>query len=186
MQKILYPSLILCNIYYNRIFLYFPHPKSCKSVGINVLFYIKVWDKYGNYAERVKIMKRIAIITLCILFLFLLPGCIDKKVPSPDTPVTLNMWHVYGSQTTSPLNDAIDEFNKSVGMENGIVINVVSARPQLIRLLNHQPKENRVQISFPTFLQHIRELPKLSARISFLHGMTILRKMSLQPSTRNL
>lgn len=85
-----------------------------------------MWDKYGNYAERVKIMKKIAIITLCILFLFLLPGCIDKKGPSPDTPVTLNMWHVYGSQTTSPLNDAIDEFNKSVGMENGIVINVVS------------------------------------------------------------
>ena len=26
------------------------------------------------------------------------------------------MWHVYGSQTNSPLNDAVDEFNQTVGM----------------------------------------------------------------------
>ena len=36
------------------------------------------------------------------------------------------MWHVYGSQTTSPLNTMIDEFNRTVGKENGITINVVS------------------------------------------------------------
>lgn len=36
------------------------------------------------------------------------------------------MWHVYGSQTKSPLNDAIDEFNDTVGRENGVTVNVVS------------------------------------------------------------
>lgn len=53
-------------------------------------------------------------------------GCANQTKPDPKHPVTLTMWHVYGSQTKSPLNDAIDEFNKTVGQENGITINVVS------------------------------------------------------------
>jgi multiple sugar transport system substrate-binding protein len=36
------------------------------------------------------------------------------------------MWHVYGSQTKSPLKDVINEFNRTVGQENGITINVES------------------------------------------------------------
>lgn len=53
-------------------------------------------------------------------------GCSDKTKPDADNPVTLTMWHVYGSQTKSPLNDAIDEFNDTVGRENGVTVNVVS------------------------------------------------------------
>ena len=55
-----------------------------------------------------------------------LSGCSDKTKPDADNPVTLTMWHVYGSQTKSPLNDAIDEFNDTVGRENGVTVNVVS------------------------------------------------------------
>ncbi len=55
-----------------------------------------------------------------------LTGCSDKTRPDADDPVTLTMWHVYGSQTKSPLNDAIDEFNDTVGRENGVTVNVVS------------------------------------------------------------
>lgn len=55
-----------------------------------------------------------------------LSGCSHTKKPSPENPVTLTLWHVYGSQTTSPLNNIIDEFNKTVGKENGITINIVS------------------------------------------------------------
>lgn len=47
-------------------------------------------------------------------------------MPGPQNPVTLNMWHVYGSQTKSPLNTVIDEFNSTVGREHGITINIVS------------------------------------------------------------
>ncbi len=47
-------------------------------------------------------------------------------MPSPSDPVTLTMWHVYGSQTISPLNTVIDEFNRSLGREHGITVNVVS------------------------------------------------------------
>lgn len=55
-----------------------------------------------------------------------LTGCTHRDRPSTEEPVTLTMWHVYGSQTKSPLNTAIDEFNNTVGKENGITVNVVS------------------------------------------------------------
>ena len=41
-------------------------------------------------------------------------------------PVTLTIWHVYGGQTDSPLNDMIDEFNQTIGKEEGIYVQVAS------------------------------------------------------------
>ncbi|MBE5946679.1 MAG: carbohydrate ABC transporter substrate-binding protein [Lachnospiraceae bacterium] len=72
-------------------------------------------------------MKKIITIFLSIILMTTsLSGCSHTKKPSPENPVTLTLWHVYGSQTTSPLNNIIDEFNKTVGKENGITINIVS------------------------------------------------------------
>lgn len=72
-------------------------------------------------------MKKLILLLLNFLFLLLCcSGCGSGSMPNAKKPVTLTMWHVYGSQTKSPLNDAIDEFNTIVGKEQGIVVNVVS------------------------------------------------------------
>ena len=72
-------------------------------------------------------MKKIlSIILIFAITAVCLSGCSDKTKPDADHSVTLTMWHVYGSQTKSPLNDAIDEFNDTVGRENGVTVNVVS------------------------------------------------------------
>ena len=34
------------------------------------------------------------------------------------------MWHVYGEQVNSPMNDIVEQFNSTVGKDKGIVINV--------------------------------------------------------------
>ena len=70
--------------------------------------------------------KTLAFIMSLVLLMSILSGCTSRSMPTPADPVTLTMWHVYGSQTKSPLNALIDEFNRSVGMEHGITINVVS------------------------------------------------------------
>ncbi len=58
-----------------------------------------------------------------MILLVSMTGCGNKTAKDP---VTLTMWHVYGSQTESPLNALIDEFNQTKGKENGIVVSVVS------------------------------------------------------------
>ena len=69
-------------------------------------------------------MKKYIIILLSLFLLTAcLSGCADSGKPSAGDPVVLTMWHVYGSQTESPLNTAIDTFNSTVGRENGVTIN---------------------------------------------------------------
>ena len=72
-------------------------------------------------------MKKFISLLLCLLsILTCLSGCAESNKPSAGNPVVLTMWHVYGSQTESPLNAAIDVFYSTVGKKNGVTINVVS------------------------------------------------------------
>ena len=72
-------------------------------------------------------MKKRLVVLLSLLSLIpCLSGCSENTQPSASDPVVLTMWHVYGSQTESPLNAAIDEFNNTAGKENGVTVNVVS------------------------------------------------------------
>lgn len=64
-------------------------------------------------------MKKTLYLTL-LLTLFL-TSCTKKS-----SPITLTIWHVYGGQTDSPLNDKIELYNKTEGKENGINIQVTS------------------------------------------------------------
>ena len=52
-------------------------------------------------------------------------GC-SSTSKKEETPTTITVWHVYGGQTDSPLNDLIDEFNQTVGKEQQINVQVTS------------------------------------------------------------
>lgn len=71
-------------------------------------------------------LSRLCLSCLLLATLFLLNGCGSQASLDPDKPVTLNIWHVYGSQTRSPLNDAIAEFNATEGKQKGVIIKVIS------------------------------------------------------------
>lgn len=67
-------------------------------------------------------MKKNRLLYISAVMLFLccfLSGCGKEK-----EPVVLTMWHVYGSQTDSPMNAMVSEFNQTVGKEQGITIQV--------------------------------------------------------------
>ena len=48
----------------------------------------------------------------------------DNTLLDPKKPTTLTMWHVYGEQVNSPMNDIVEQFNSTVGKDKGIIINV--------------------------------------------------------------
>lgn len=48
----------------------------------------------------------------------------NNSLLDPKKPTTLTMWHVYGEQSNSPMNDFVEKFNATVGKEKGIVIDV--------------------------------------------------------------
>jgi multiple sugar transport system substrate-binding protein len=55
-----------------------------------------------------------------------LAGCGSNEKPSPKSPITLNMWHNYGGDMQQTMDLLIDEFNSTVGKDQGIVINVTA------------------------------------------------------------
>jgi multiple sugar transport system substrate-binding protein len=53
-------------------------------------------------------------------------GCGKQTLLNPKDPVTLNLWHNFGGQMNTAMTDLIDEFNATVGLQQGIIINVTS------------------------------------------------------------
>ncbi|MDO4733150.1 MAG: extracellular solute-binding protein [Bacillota bacterium] len=72
-------------------------------------------------------MKNRFLLLLSFLLLGLLcVGCAEQTELSPEHPVTLSMWHVYGEQADSPMNRLVSEFNEGLGKEKGIIIDVTA------------------------------------------------------------
>ena len=72
-------------------------------------------------------MKKFFLLILTMtLLLGCFVGCEDSSPLDPDSPVTLTMWHNYGGHMQSAMDYLIDQFNSTVGKEQGILINVVS------------------------------------------------------------
>ena len=64
---------------------------------------------------------RMAALLLALLLALGCTGCGKKQ-----EPVTVTIWHVYGGETESPLNDLIDTFNETVGRAQNIRVQVGS------------------------------------------------------------
>ena len=74
-------------------------------------------------------MKRTVLAALALLLLvaLCLSGCSSLKSPlDPKNPVTVTMWHNYGGDMQASMDLLIDEFNSTVGKEQGVVVNVTS------------------------------------------------------------
>ena len=92
--------------------------------------------------------RKIAALLLAVFILSCFAGC--SGTPKEETPTTITVWHVYGGQTDSPLNDLIEQFNQTVGKERQINVQVTYTswcwRP---------PTGNRALRSCPTSLSPI-------------------------------
>ena len=115
-------------------------------------------------------MKKLRILLLYAMVLSLLltvlSGCGQKTLLDPDAPVTLTMWHVYGEQADSPMNRLIEEFNRTVGREKGIIINVslLSSTAQIGEKLLAAQREEAGSVAMPDlFFCHNNNAMELGA-----------------------
>ena len=90
-------------------------------------------------------MKKALELGVVMIGILLLMSCGKNSILDSENPVTLNMWHVYGSQSESPMNDRIETFNQTVGKKEGIRINVTSVsnsssiHDALVKSAHHEP-----------------------------------------------
>ena len=69
--------------------------------------------------------KILLLLTVFALSVASLTAC-NRSPLDPDEPVTLTMWHNYGGDMQQAMDLLIDEFNSTVGKEQGIIINVTA------------------------------------------------------------
>lgn len=72
-----------------------------------------------------QIRKIFSILLIFIISAYCISGC-KRSGLDKNNPVTLSLWHVYGEQSDSPMNRLVDEFNETVGMKKGIIVNVTA------------------------------------------------------------
>lgn len=112
-------------------------------------------------------MKRIiAMVLTGLLCLSIFAGCAEKSKLDDKNPVTLNMWHVYGEQADSPMNTLVDEFNRTLGKETGVIINVtlMSSTAQIGEKLLSAQKGDAGALNMPDlFFCHNNNAAELGA-----------------------
>jgi len=69
--------------------------------------------------------KKLIQILFGLIMLLSIAGCGNGKL-DPKNPVTITMWHNYGGQMQSAMDELIEEFNSSIGKQKGIIVSVTS------------------------------------------------------------
>lgn len=76
------------------------------------------------------INRKRSVLCLMLAGLLLLPGCSTQQSPDklldPGKPITVTIWHYYNGNIKEQFDGLVAEFNESVGMEKGIVVDAQS------------------------------------------------------------
>ena len=99
-------------------------------------------------------------------------GC-SSTSKKEETPTTITVWHVYGGQTDSPLNDLIDEFNQTVGKEQQINVQVTSVSNSntihelVLAAANGEPGASELPDIFSSYPKTVMALPDDSILVDY-------------------
>lgn len=111
-----------------------------------------------------KFKNRKIVLAVLLVCSFLLGSC-SLLPASSKQPVTINIWHVYGAQTDSPLNDLIQTFNETVGKEQGIQVEVSmvsnnkNIHKDILAAANHDPGASKMPDIFVAYPKTVLAMP---------------------------
>lgn len=111
-------------------------------------------------------------ILVCFSVLFC-SACSFVSAKEEKLPVTITIWHVYGGQTDSPLNNQIDEFNRTVGKDKGInvqvtcVTNTNTIHEMVLAAANHDPGAAALPDMFVSYPKTVLAMPDSSILLDY-------------------
>lgn len=117
-------------------------------------------------------MKNRNIIIFLIAVLLFCTGC-SNTVTKEELPTTITVWHVYGGQTDSPLNDLIDQFNQTVGKQKQINVQVTSVsntntiHELVLAAANEEPGAPELPDLFISYPKTVLALPDDSILVDY-------------------
>ena len=98
-------------------------------------------------------------------------GCSASQ--KEEMPTTITVWHVYGGQADSPLNDLIEQFNQTVGKEQKINVQVTSVsntntiHELVLSAANEEPGASELPDLFISYPKTVMALPDDSILLDY-------------------
>ena len=107
--------------------------------------------------------KRVLSLLLSAALLLTLFGCGEDTLLNKREPVTVTFWHVYGEQSGSPMDVLVQEFNRTVGTEKGVRVQVtnLSSASMIGGFLKEAQKGGDLQDMPDLFTCHISDATAL-------------------------
>lgn len=108
----------------------------------------------------------------CLIAALLFTGCSNTTIKE-EIPTTITVWHVYGGQTDSPLNDLINQFNQTVGKEKRINVQVTSVsntntiHELVLAAANEEPGASELPDLFISYPKTVLALPDDSILVDY-------------------
>ena len=118
-----------------------------------------------------KIKRKVISVVIIVAILSTMAGC--GKSQSRKEPITLTIWHVYGGQTDSPLNDLIDEFNETVGKDKNIRVEVGSVtntniiHEGVLAAANKEPGASELPDMFVSYPKTVTAMPDPDVLVNY-------------------
>lgn len=106
----------------------------------------------------------------------MMPECVTN-ISHKDT-IHLTLWHVYGEQVASPINQLIDEFNRTVGAEQGISVTVTSVSNSnkihegILAAVNHEPGAPDLPDIFNCYPKTVSAMPSSELLVDYRNYFT--------------
>ena len=107
--------------------------------------------------------KRILSLLLSATLLLTLSACGEDTLLNKREPVTVTFWHVYGEQSGSPMDVLVQEFNRTVGTDKGVRVQVtnLSSASMIGGFLKEAQKGGDLQDMPDLFTCHISDATAL-------------------------
>ena len=107
--------------------------------------------------------KRVLSLLLSAALLLALSGCGEDTLLNKREPVTVTFWHVYGEQSGSPMDVLVQEFNRTVGTDKGVRVQVtnLSSASMIGGFLKEAQKGGDLQDMPDLFTCHISDATAL-------------------------
>ena len=139
------------------------------------------------------IMRR-SCLFLVMIAVIVFTGCGQKK---KEDPVTVTLWHVYGGQTESPLNDLIDEFNETIGKEENIrvqvgsVTNTNTIHENVLASAFGDPGASKLPDMFVSYPKTVLAMPDDTELVDYYDYFTeeelkLIRRKMIESKTKNM
>ena len=107
----------------------------------DIILIIKSFSCIGGIAA----VKKHYIFLFFVIALSLFASCKNNSSFNAKNPITLTIWHNYGGQMKNTMDEMIDDFNRTIGHEKGIILNVTSIsgsaylQEKLLMIVNGDP-----------------------------------------------